>query len=230
MTPAEIVERARYKTGCTISEVSDDLVFADLNDLYFQLWEEMIQIDQNKWLTERKEDLVQWVSTYVLKPATPWSPLQKDRWWIFKPNMVLVSFTDWTQTQAKLIDMNQLQTSPEILQNWTFQWYTIGEDSITIYPTPKVTVPSGLKVIAHNTPYKLTSTMGEGEIVIPKEYRELLLLWLIPRLYEYRQAYDLVWVSEQRYMMKKAEIFKNIKQRATRPMQSFASNRNFRTS
>ena len=145
---------------------------------------------------------------------------------MYKPNAVLTG-RDWYKKQHFLIDFNQIKTDPKRLADWWREIYNIEDDWVTIYPTPKENIPQWITIYAHNKPYDLTNLMAESEIIIPKEYRQLLVMWLIPKLYEYRQDYNLMQVAEAEFLRKKSELYKNMKQRATRPMQSLPSDRSF---
>jgi len=223
MLPSEIVEYARKKTGATIDEIWDTDMYQYLNFSYLKLYQEIALQDKNYWLQRRVSDTASWVSEYALENVDQTPPVATGQ---IKIDNVLIKYneTQTYPTKARALDWDNLEYSQEYYaanQSTSAPFYIVQNNSIVIFPTPKSPIVWWLIVYAHDRPYDLTASMTEADVLIEREYHDVIALCMLPDIYEQRQLYDLVWVSSQRAKQKKDEMLSAMRKRVIRPIKWF---------
>lgn len=217
MNVSQIIQQARDRTGITASEYSDNNAVRDLNFSYYKIRQEIAQVDRNYWFQEWSQTLTGWVNRYslLLPSAGIFGQIKIDQ--------VLLKY-DTTQkyhTQAQEIDWNNVDMDDKRLEDTTPKtkpYYIIDNNDIVIYPMPKVSVWNGLRLKAYRRPYDLTIASVESDILLEKEYHDILTYYLIISLYRQAKQIDLLQFSQSEYDRKKMEMMRNIKKRSVRPM------------
>ncbi len=224
MTPSQIIEYARALSGTRVDEIDDTDLFLYMNTEYRKLWQEVALADKNYHLETLTTNIVQWVSQYELRQTNQTLPQN----WQIKIEKVLISYSVWQvyPYSADRIDRDSIDVSPEEYDERcpvTSPKYIITWQSIRIFPSPKTTVTWWLQVYSNQRPYDLTSAMWEDDILIEREYHDVIAWMVIPYIYQQRQQDDRVWYYQQQAMMKKREMMKNIMKRDTTPYKGWTT-------
>ena len=192
MTPAEIVNFARKQTGTPTNEINDNDMYEYLNFVYKDLWYKIVDIDKNYAMNTWTNNLVNTSNEYPLlsvvqSPAT---------FWQFKIESVEVKYSNTQQnyTKATEIDWDYFKAGADWYadnQPTENPLYIISNDSIFLFPQPKVNVGNWLKLRATLKPYNLTPVMNESDILIKPEFHSVLMRWMKVYIAEARQQVDL---------------------------------------
>jgi len=217
MNVAQIIDQARDRTWITASELSDTKAVRELNFAYYKIWQEIALIDRNYWIDERTENLTWWVNRYPLL-----LPGSSTHWQIFVDQLLLkYKTTDTYHKQAQEIDWNNISFDQLLLENLGSEqqpYYIITDNELVIFPKPKVSIWWWLRLRAYKRPYDLTIFSVETDILLEREYHDILTFYLVVSLYRQAKQIDLVQFSQAEYDRKKIEMMRNIKRRSTRPM------------
>jgi len=217
MNVSEIIEQARDRTWITSSEFSDTKAVRELNFSYYKLWQEIALIDRNYWLDEWTDNLTWWVNRYPLL-----LPGVGTHWQIFIDQVLLkYKTTDTYHRQAQEIDWNNIGVDWWLIEsrgNESQPYYVITDNELVIFPTPKVSIWGWLRLRAYKRPYDLTISSIETDILLEREYHDVLTFYLVISLYRQAKQVNMIQFSQAEYDRKKLEMMRNIKRRSTRPM------------
>lgn len=221
MTPNQIINYARNLSWCRTDEIADDILFDYLNTEYRKLWQEIAQKDKNYQLQILKTNIVTWVSEYDLKQVNNWASPET---WQIKIEKVLIKYNEWQNYpyEAQRTDRDALTQSPERYDDNAPKqrpMYIINGESIKIFPAPKETVTNGLQMYSNQRPYDLNAGMSEDDILMEREYHDVLSWLIIPYVYAHRNQDDRVWYYQQQALIKKSDMMTNIMKRSIKPMQ-----------
>lgn len=228
MTPSEIVSLARDLAGARVDEVSDDQMFQYLNIEYRKLWQDISAIDKNYKLKERKTNVVQWVNSYELKVPVQTSPQETGQ---IKINSVFVKYQTTDEYACLLQERDRddleydIQRYKDNYDRYSEWFYILSDNSIQIFPEPKFNVVDWLIVLANQRPYDLDDTMTEDDILIEREYHDVLARAIVPYVYQLRQQDDRsLWNFEQKYDVKKKKMLRQLKIRTIKPIKWYNAN------
>jgi len=220
MTPSEIVQYARTLSKCRVDELPDSDLFSYLNIEYRRLWQDVAWIDKNYKLRVRNTNLVSWVSSYAL--LLPFqAPTQATGQIKIESVFVTYDLSQKYPYRAKLLDWDNLNRAPEWYadnQPKSEPFYIVTDNSIQIFPTPDNSIPNGLQMYSNQRPYDLDATMTEADILIEREYHDIMWKSIIPYVYEHRQQDERVWYYQQKYEVDKQKMLRQLKKRVIRPM------------
>lgn len=225
MTPSQIITFTRNLSWCRSDELSDAILLDYENIEYRKLWQEIAGIDKNYKLRTWTTNLVQWVSSYALD-APVQSPTPTNGQLKIENVLIQYNSTQNDKYMARLLDWDNLEYDPSwyaVNQPITNPFYIITDNSIQIFPTPKNSIAGGIVLYANQRPYDLTLAMSESDILVEREYHDVIWWAMIPYIYQHRQQDDRVMYYQQQYEEKKRKMMTNIKKRAIRPMQWFSA-------
>jgi len=224
MTPSEIVQYARTLSGCRVDEIPDADLYRYLNVEYRKLRQDVAGIDKNYKLRTLTTNLVTGVSSYALSlpVQAPWVVATGQ----IKIDTLHIKYYNSITYPVRAIyrDWDNLDRSPEwyaVNQSTANPFYIITDNSVQIFPTPTDTVIAGLIMTANQRPYDLTSTMTEADILIEREYHDVIAFAVIPYVYQHRQQDDRVAYYQQQLELKKRPMLTQLKKRLIRPMKWF---------
>lgn len=190
-SPSEIITYARKKTGCTTNEMDDTEMYVNLNDRYFKLYRQVLNIDKNLFWSQWTADSVDNQSEYSL--AEPDWSTDPVTWWIMIPEKVYIKYssTSTYYTECRKADFdhfvgedmadyeaNQSQSDPFFI--------TLGR-YVRIYPAPDWAVTDWIKFEWARKPFQLTSSHTTAHILLPDLYKLVLGYGLCVDIYENRK-------------------------------------------
>ena len=231
MTPSQIISFVRDQTSVTQDQIDDSSMYRYMNIVYTQLWQRVAQIDKNYGQSIWKTDLVAGPNQYDLMPVMQ-APSQD--FWQYKIDSVTVQYAEWLQYPIRLKrrDWNNLYESPEFfedMQNWSLHeaFYILSNFTLYLFPKPDVSIPQGITLYGTKRPYDLTSSMSEEDILLEREYHDIIGEWMFQYVYQERQLIDLKNNSRAEYEQKVKTMLTNLKMRITNPVVGTTTTRNY---
>jgi hypothetical protein len=164
--------------------------------------------------------LVQNVSSYALLDPVQ-SPSQATGQIKIEEVYIKYRSTQTYNSRAEYRDWDNLDYAPEwyaVNQSEAKPFYIVMDNSIQIFPTPKVSVVNGLILYSNQRPYDLTAAMTDAAILLEREYHDVIAWLLIPYIYQHRQQDERVGYYQQQADVKKSKMLTQLKKRIIRPM------------
>jgi hypothetical protein len=93
------------------------------------------------------------------------------------------------------------------------------DNSVQIFPTPDNSIPNWVELYSSQRPYDLTTTMTEDDILIEREFHDVIWRSMIPYIYQHRQQNERMGYYQQQFSIKKQDMLRLLKKRAIKPMQ-----------
>lgn len=236
MTTAQIIALARNQTGgTTTSQISDDQMLIYLNTVYQELFSEIAE------KTDKKLTWQEWTADTVANQSEYTLPILNT--WTEEPGLkrllnIYIKYTssDTYYTKLQVLDYEEFSASPDYLQQYE-DWkatesgsgnersypYPLAvradEYSIFLNPAPEEAVTGWLKIQWIYTPLDLTTTSIESDIKLPREFHDLLAVWMEQYVWGYRQLDSKRNIAMNRYMVLKQNILSqmnNVEENASR--------------
>lgn len=220
LTTDTIVDTIRELTGWTsTAQVSNALIYKYLNIEYQKCWQKIVDLDDNYRQQIRFTNLIAGQNEYTFAQSfgttfgqskvEEVSIKYSNEFVYYNPAQIWVREMFYPY-DPEYYEVNRRRDQPIVV---------ISDQSLFIYPTPKVSFANGLKMWAYRKPYELTTWMNSADILIPDEFMDVLVWAVRPYVYALRQLTQEKWAAYQEYLEKEQWMLRTLSTRKTKPAQ-----------